>query len=244
MRWLLFVLPLLAGGQTVDAELGKATFRIYCAPCHGRNAEGGRGPDLTTGRFVSGDRDEDLIAVIENGVAGSEMRGYKSTMARDNVARLVAYIRSKEQSGKDTVTGDASLGSKTFWGKGACGACHRAEGRGANFGPDLSKIGRSRSAAHLRESLVDPDASLTPGFESLTVETNKGKRIVGRAAGLDRFSARLIEQDGTYHSFFIEELKSATDKGPSLMPSYRGELSETELDGLVAYMIALKGDAK
>ena len=98
MRVLWFLLPLTLGGQSIDAELGKATFRIYCAPCHGRNAEGGRGPDLTTGSFAVGDRDEDLIRVIENGVAGSEMRGYATNIASDNIRRLVVYIRSRQQA--------------------------------------------------------------------------------------------------------------------------------------------------
>ena len=29
------------------AEIGRGMFRIYCAPCHGIRAQGGRGPDLT-----------------------------------------------------------------------------------------------------------------------------------------------------------------------------------------------------
>lgn len=242
MVWL--VLPFAMYAQSVDADLGKAAFRIYCAPCHGRNAEGGRGPDLTTGNFGVGNRDEDLVHVIENGVPGSEMRGYKVNIASDNILRLVAYIRSREQAQPQPTPGDPALGEKVFWGKGACGGCHRAGTRGGNFGPNLSRIGRMRSSAHLKESILDPDASQPPGYEAVSVVTKDGKKITGRSGGLDTFSARVIEADGTFHSFFLHELNSASNRQGSLMPSYQKRLTADEVDGLVAYMRTLKGDAK
>lgn len=244
MRVLWLALPFAVYGQSVDAELGKATFRIYCSPCHGRNAEGGRGPDLTAGSFAVGDRDEDLFRVIENGIPGSEMRGYKVNIASDNISRLVAYIRSRAQAEPQAAAGDSALGEKVFWGKGACGGCHRAGTRGGNFGPDLSRIGRMRSAAHLKESILDPDASQPPGYEAIAVVTKDGKKISGRSGGLDTFSARVIEADGKYHSFLLDEVKSASNRQGSLMPSYRKRLADEEVDGLVAYMRTLKGDAK
>jgi putative heme-binding domain-containing protein len=228
----------------MDAELGKATFRIYCAPCHGRNAEGGRGPDLTTGRFAVGDRDEDLIRVIENGIPGSEMRAYKTNIAADNIRRVVTYIRSRQQAQPQEVRGDAQLGEHVFWAKGACGGCHRVGPRGGNFGPDLSRIGRMRSAAHLRESILDPDASQPPGYEAITVVTKDGKSISGRSAGLDTFSARVLEASGAYHSFLLDDLKSASKRSASLMPAYGNRLTDEEVDGLVAYLMKLRGDGK
>lgn len=244
MRVFLFLLPLAALAQSVDAELGKATFRIYCSPCHGRNAEGGRGPDLTTGNFAAGDRDEDLVRVIENGIPGSEMRGYKVNIASENILRLVAYIRSRAQAQPQTVAGDPTLGESVFWGKGACGGCHRVGKRGGSFGPDLSRIGRLRNAAHLRESILEPDASQPSGYEAISVVTKDGRKITGRSGGLDTFSARVLEADGTYHSFLLDELKSASNRQGSLMPSYQKRLTEEEVDGLVAYMMTLKGEAR
>jgi hypothetical protein len=42
------------------AETGRAMFRIYRAPCHGIQARGGRGPDLTRGTYFAGESDPDL----------------------------------------------------------------------------------------------------------------------------------------------------------------------------------------
>lgn len=46
-----------------------------------------------------------------------------------------------------------------------CGACHKiGEDEGEN-GPDLTKIGATRGAAHIRRSILDPNAEITEGFE-------------------------------------------------------------------------------
>src|SRR5258708_7032229 len=77
------------------AEIGGGAFRLYCAPCHGMRAQGGRsGPDLTRGVYHAGDQDADLFQVISNGVPGTEMQSYSGSLTSDTIWRLVAFIRS------------------------------------------------------------------------------------------------------------------------------------------------------
>ena len=82
------------------AESGRVVFRIFCAPCHGISAHGGKGPDLTTGG-----EDRDLFNVIARGIAGSEMQGYADRIDSDNIWRLVAYVRSIARHDVATVCG-------------------------------------------------------------------------------------------------------------------------------------------
>ena len=63
--------------SAADIDTGRATFRIYCAPCHGIGAAGGTGPDLTLGVYEVGDTVEDLFEVIKDGVSGTEMVGLR-----------------------------------------------------------------------------------------------------------------------------------------------------------------------
>ena len=56
------------------AETGRWTFRIFCAPCHGIHADGGRGPDLTRGTYSVGEEDK------ERGIPGMEMPPYGDRM--------------------------------------------------------------------------------------------------------------------------------------------------------------------
>ncbi|MDP7206156.1 MAG: c-type cytochrome, partial [Pirellulaceae bacterium] len=56
-----------------DVNQGRNFFNIMCARCHGRNARGGRGPDLTDGVFRYARTDEEVQQIIVNGVPGTDM---------------------------------------------------------------------------------------------------------------------------------------------------------------------------
>ena len=56
-----------------DIAVGAKTFRSHCAPCHGMHAEGGRGPNLASGRFYHGTSDANLLTNITEGIPGTEM---------------------------------------------------------------------------------------------------------------------------------------------------------------------------
>jgi putative heme-binding domain-containing protein len=225
------------------AEVGRWMFRIYCAPCHGIHADGGRGPDLTLGTYTAGDRDIDLFRVISRGVPGTEMAAYGGGRVEDEgIWRMVSYIRSVARHENSTIQGDAGAGQRIFWGKGGCGACHRIADKGSGLGPDLSRVGRQRSVAYLRTSILKPDADLTPGYGTVTVITRDGKTIVGVEKSYDNFSAQLMDLSGKYYSFLREDVTSMQREPRSLMPStYERLLKADEINDLVAYLISLRG---
>lgn len=230
------------GADPKAAETGRWMFRIFCAPCHGIHAEGGKGPDLTRGTYSAGDLDKDLFSVIARGVPGSEMQGYADRLDGDAIWRVVSYIRSVARRETETLQGDAAAGEKVFWTKGGCGKCHRVGNRGSGIGPDLSRVGRRRSLAYLRASVVTPDADVTPGFGAIRVVLPDGKSIVGVEKNLDNFSAQLIDLSGKYYSFLREDVTSIAREARSLMPSYRTVFPEHELTDLLAYLSSLRGE--
>lgn len=223
------------------AETGRWNFRIICSPCHGIHAEGGRGPDLTLGTYSAGDMDADLFRVIARGVAGSEMAGYSGRVEDEGIWRLVSYIRSVAKHDTPAPSGNAYAGEKIFWSKGNCGACHRVAARGASIGPDLSRVGRQRSFAYLRASILTPDADITSGYNTVTVITRDGRTIQGIEKSYDTFSAQLMDLSGKYYSFLREDVTSLAREPKSLMPSYAKQLSENEINDLLAYLISLRG---
>ncbi len=223
------------------AETGRWTFRILCAPCHGIHADGGRGPDLTLGTYSVGDRDGDLYGAIARGVPGSEMPSYADRMDAEGIWRVVSYIRSVARKETSTVHGDVAIGEKFFWGKGACGKCHRVGSNGSGIGPDLSRVGRQRSLAYLRASVLKPDADVTPGYDTVSVILRDGRNVTGVERNLDNFSAQLVDLSGKYYSFLREDVTSIARENRSLMPSYEKVLAPGELDDLLAYLISLRG---
>jgi putative heme-binding domain-containing protein len=230
----------LPGGTNADVEVGKGVFRIYCSPCHGIKAQGGRGPDLTRGLLASGAHDDEIVRVIQNGVTGTEMEAYAGTLSDDSIHRIIAFIRSL-QTPPQPVSGDANTGEQLFWAKGQCGSCHRVGAKGGGAGPDLSRIGRQRSVDYLRTSILDSGADISPSYRTLTVVTRDGKRITGLERGLDNFSAQLIDLAGNFYSFERAEVASVTREDRSLMPSYKDRFTGAELQDLLAYLAGLGG---
>jgi putative heme-binding domain-containing protein len=234
----------LAGDPKAPEE-GRVIFRGSCSLCHGIKGEGGRGPDLTLGSYAAGTTDGDLYSVIAGGVAGTEMPGFAARFESDDLWRLVSYVRSIASSGASRITGDPANGEQMFWNKGQCGQCHMVAGRGKRMGPDLTQVGRQRSAAYLRESVVTPGADLTPGYATITVVTKDGKKIVGVQRAYDDFSAQLMDAAETYYSFQRSDVASMRQEYRSLMPGAYGKLfSPTELNDLIAYMVGLRGTRK
>jgi alcohol dehydrogenase (cytochrome c) len=246
--FLLLALPLAILAQPdsfptdpASIDVGKGMFRIYCAPCHGIRAQGGRGPDLSRGVFRSGDTDAGLFRTISTGVPGTEMPGW-AQLGDENLRRMVAYIRSVNRHDNAAVTGDAAHGESLFWAKGACGNCHMVGGRGRSIGPDLSRVGRRRSLAYLRESILSPNADITPGYNSIVVVTRAGKKITGVERSFDNFSARLVDLSGEVRSFQKDSVASLRREYRSLMPDSYGSLfTGPELQDLLAYLAHLDG---
>ena len=67
--------------------------------------------------------------------------------------------------------GDAKRGEDLFYNSpvAACASCHTANGKGGDVGPILDGIAVRADKAYITESLMDPNAKLAKGFESLTI---------------------------------------------------------------------------
>jgi cytochrome c oxidase cbb3-type subunit III len=231
-------------GDAQAVESGRVMFRMYCAGCHGLHATGGRsGPDLTRGGF--GDADADLFRLVSDGVPGTEMPAFGTHLEDDERWRLVSYVRSLTARDAAPIPGDRAAGEQLFWGKGGCGRCHRVGARGSSIGPDLTRAGRQRSVAYLRESVLAPDADITPSYATITVVTRDGRKIAGVERGFDNFSVRLTDLSGRYYSFQRDEVTSVEREFRSLMPSdYRRLFTDRELDDLTAFLASLGGTTR
>jgi putative heme-binding domain-containing protein len=79
------------------------------------------------------------------------------------------------------LNGDAARGRKLFFEpSGAqCHTCHRVQGEGRDFGPDLSRIGAKYDRAQLLENILEPSRTIDPAYAGFTVETEDGAALSG-----------------------------------------------------------------
>jgi putative heme-binding domain-containing protein len=227
-----------------DLARGKALYDAGCQLCHGPKGDGGKGTNLAQAKLPRATKDSDLVRVIEVGIVGTEMPGAWHMTQRE-MTQVAAYVRTLGKVAIEKVPGAPAAGRQVF-GKGGCAACHTVKNEqgvraGGLMGPDLSEIGGRRGAAHLRESLVSPAASVPDYFLDTEVALKSGRTVKGRRLNEDTFVVVVQDYQGNNHVIDKSTVASLKkDMKASPMPSYRDKLSPDELTNLIAYLASLR----
>jgi cytochrome c oxidase cbb3-type subunit III len=233
-----------------DPAQGKTLFEQNCSTCHGVDAGGEDGPDLHGTPESLGDKAVENI--IKRGIRGSSMPSFFD-LSDEDAADIVAYLRELSSTASSgPVNGDPKEGEALYHSSG-CAACHMITGQGGSIGPELTRIGDMRGPKSLKDRLLDPGANLPQngsGFYSAkwteyllfrAVEKD-GQVVQGMRVGEDSFTIVLKDAGGKLHALWKPDLRSLEPEfGKSLMPSFKGTLTSSQMDDLVAYLMSLKG---
>ena len=227
------------GYSQADIEAGKQLYGVNCTNCHGPNGDSVSGVDLGHGKFKRASTDNELAAIMEQGINGTPMP--PANLSDSQAHQIVAYLRSLAAS-TDTAgnPGDLAKGKMLFASEG-CMHCHRVHGQGSRVGPDLSNVGARRKRDDIERSIVDPNAEILPENRYVRVVTKDGTTITGRILNEDTFSIQLIDSKERLMSLQKSDLSSFEFLKNSPMPSYRDKLSGDQLTDLVDYLASLKG---
>jgi putative heme-binding domain-containing protein len=224
-------------GDPAAVRTGEALFRERCAECHGADAKGVAGHDLTR-LWASGASDERVFQTIRAGVPNTIM---PSSSAPDGeLWAVVAYLRSLGGAAPAaSAGGNSANGERTFWMQ--CGGCHAINGRGGRLGPDLSRVGASQSRDALARAIRDPGASIVAGYQAVTLVTRDGGRIRGAVKGEDAFSIQIMDTREQLQGYSKRTLKDVARDTTPLMPMYGPDrLSEADLDDLLLFLGTLR----
>ncbi|HET7584804.1 MAG TPA: PQQ-dependent dehydrogenase, methanol/ethanol family [Gemmatimonadaceae bacterium] len=232
----------LAGRSPRNVADTAAGARIYagrCAACHGRDASGGRGPNLRTSTRLLNEPHV-FDSIVRRGIAGTEMPAHPLTGTEMHSVR--AYLLSLAHAPRRApVAGDPERGVEIVRGAGRCLTCHRIGGNGGALGPDLSTIGARRGPDFLARSLIDPSADIGRGYRSVHVVTGSGDSVTARLLSETAYSLRMLDAGQRLRSFLKSDLSSVELQPTSLMPSYRGTLDSAQVADVVAYLASLGG---
>ena len=230
------------GGNPYDGDrtairAGAALYETRCAQCHGGDAKGITGPDLTL-LWALGTNDDRVFQSIQLGVSGSIMPS--SSAPDQEIWAMVAYVKSISTVPPfDNDRGDAGRGQEIF--SSTCASCHRVNGRGGRLGPELSRIAAIRSRDMLIRSIREPSASVVAGYRAVTLVTPDGQRIRGATKSEDAFSIQILDTDERLQGYLKADLQEVIREERSLMDEFGPDrLSVGELDDLLQYLGTLR----
>jgi len=227
-------------GKPDAVSNGGAMFRTRCAGCHGPDAHGYLGPDLT-GFWGAGGTDDRMFDIVRKGIPGTEMIAADPARVLDrDIWQVMAYIRTLNAVPVTVPTGDATNGAQVF--RTNCSSCHMVNARGGQLGPDLSRIGAARPRAGLQGKLRGTNAFIRPGYEPVTLVTKSGERIRGVRKNEDEFSIQIMDMRQRIQGFVKANLTEVVAEKQSVMPAYGpDQLSGSDLDDLLSYLSTLRG---
>ena len=219
---------------------GMTAYRVSCADCHGLDAGGYRGPDLVA--FIGGGAtDERLFDTIRKGIPGTDMPKRDDDMSDNDILQIVAYLRNLSTvAAPETPVGNVDNGRQIF--SRQCSSCHRVSGVGGRIGPELSRIGMSRSRSALTREIRTPSEWIAPNFETVTLVTKDGRRIRGVKKAEDVFSIQIMDTRERLQGYLKSTLQEVIHEKDSLMPAFgAAQLADSDLSDVLGYLATLRG---
>ena len=138
--------------------------------------------------------------------------------------------------------GDAKRGEEVFRSpQVGCGSCHQVNGIGVDFGPKLSEIGTKLGKEALYESILDPSAGISFGFEAWQITLNNGDDALGLVVSETADSLSLKTQAGIVTNYPKAAIAKREQLKTSIMPAgLQQALSIRDFIDLIEYLAGLK----
>jgi quinoprotein glucose dehydrogenase len=131
-----------------------------------RLADGGLRPELHLDVLEAASRHAGAKSVEGTALRAALVRWTNSLPKDDSLAPYRVALRG----------GDAANGRKLFLERQdlACLRCHKLKGEGGEVGPELAGLGRTKGREYVLRSIVQPNAEIAAGFESVLIVLKDG----------------------------------------------------------------------
>ena len=138
--------------------------------------------------------------------------------------------------------GDAASGAKVFSRAApGCANCHVVRGQGTELGPDLSEIGTKLGKDALYESILDPSAGISFGFEAWTFTLKNDEEAYGLLASETAGEVTLKNTGGIVTKIKKSNVVSRQQAKLSIMPAgLQAGMTTQEFVDLVEFLSTLK----
>jgi putative heme-binding domain-containing protein len=138
--------------------------------------------------------------------------------------------------------GDAGHGKALFErAESSCITCHRVNDKGVDFAPALSEIGSKLPKEAIYDAIINPNASISMGFETTQLQTKDGTVAIGIVRSETNDELVLALPGGATNKFGKRDIAKREKLPTSMMPSGLNQaLSQQDLVDLVEYLASLK----
>jgi putative heme-binding domain-containing protein len=144
------------------------------------------------------------------------------------------------------MSGDPIKGAALFRSEAVgCSKCHQVNGEGIEFGPNLSEIGTKLAKEAIYESILDPSAGISFGFEAWQFELKDGDEAYGLIVSETGDEVAVKAVGGVVTRYKKADIVKRLKQKLSIMPAgLERTMTTQELVDLVIYLSSLKKAAK
>jgi len=221
-------------------------------------------PDLVELIFVTFRRQDDGPAVLQQALDGISIpeanasAGLKVVQTSGlNLFELEETIRESggikaigmelSRAEKDQLIAEALKVENPYRGRAIyrkqellCASCHKINGSGGLIGPDLSTVGSYMTPNSILESILNPNADIKQGYETVQLTRTNGEIVSGLLHRKTNNSTLIRQPNNEIMEIPTEEIANLDVSSASLMPPGLTQgLHRDELKDLIAYLINL-----
>ena len=181
-------------------------------------------------------------------IASAELNGVRWPQIKAGAAELLPLPQGKDAeplppiSELAKLSGDAVKGAEVFRRETVgCIKCHQVNGEGTDFGPSLSEIGAKLGKDALYESILDPSAGISFGYEAWQIELKNGDEAYGLLVNETADELAIKAIGGIITRYKRVDVVKRQKQKLSIMPAgLERAMSKQELVDLVEYLVRLK----
>jgi putative heme-binding domain-containing protein len=191
---------------------------------------------------------EDKLPADVRLLASSELNFAPWPQIKSEAARVLPLPQSQNAEPLPPIrelvkrTGNSKHGEEIFKSPTVgCSNCHQVNGTGMNFGPNLSEIGAKLGKDALYESILDPSAGISFGYEGWSIELKNGDETVGLITSETADDLTLKTQNGIVTKYKKSDITKRQKMALSIMPTgLQLAMSTQDLVDLVEFLFSLK----
>jgi quinoprotein glucose dehydrogenase len=138
--------------------------------------------------------------------------------------------------------GDAALGREIVLNNAAvyCQRCHKLDNQGGEVGPPLNGIGTKHPRDYLLESIVNPNAKIAEGYQSVILNLIDGRTVAGVLRGKDAKTVTVVTPENKVVTVPVEDIDAQKPDVSAMPDDLHKKLSKRELRDIVEYLSTLK----